>query len=250
MRELSAPSENSLSGDLSLLGGWFEQGWGQTDKSRSGILSRDLQRSLVEEYRAATRGIASVKGEATAFITLPEESFRLQLSFFSRMDSSWVEYRSRAGVYSGTLIQSNGVLTHLTDDGRAKELQAQLPKPLEAILTTTLLQFYQLTPERPEDLRFDLSTGIRITTSEPSFLPEGYTLILEGYMQDKGIEGVYGEETSAFSPDSVDFTEKMNPLIGSKVLYLPKKITVQNPAEGVRIIWVHQRLTGTLGGME
>lgn len=206
MRDLSPPSESALSGDLSRLGGWFEP---------------SVYRSLSEQYRAVTQDLQTIEGEAVVFISLPEESFRLQITFYSSEDSSHLVYRSRAGFYTGTFIQKNGELIHLPENGESEDLGKTLPDELSVILSTTFFRFYQLAPQKDEELRFELSKGIRITLEEPVFLPGGYEIILEGYLQEK-------------DPQS------------SKDVYLPKKITVQNPAEQFRVSWVHQRLNGTL----
>lgn len=230
MRELSPPSEASLSGDLSSRGGWFDQSTEQT---------------LLEQYRDATQNLTSVEGEATAFITLPEESFRLQLTFFSNKDSSRVAYRSRAGLYTGVVIQKEGALLHLPDYGGTEGIETRLSDELLQILSVSLFRFYQLeTPKDSETLetpgegvmvegldagqtrldtsgigrmQVDFSHGIKIRLSEPPFLPAGYEIILEGYMKEKDSES-------------------------SKVLYLPKKITVQHSAEQFRVSWIHHRL--------
>jgi len=220
VRELSPPSEASLTGDLSSFGGWFESGSGlvldpQDSKQRQTLA--DVQR----EYDESTRNMVAVEAEATAFITLPNESFRLQIRFFSSEDSSHVEYRSRAGLYSGTLIQKDGELIHITESGDSEQLHQALPDELTEILTTTLFRLFQLPSE---SLRFDLSRGIQITANELQFLPSGYELAIEGYMTEKGDQ------------------DRL------KVLYLPRKITLQHPAERIRISWVHQRLTGISQG--
>jgi hypothetical protein len=229
IRELSPPSESSLTGDLSKLGGWFESGQGlMLDTQESEVLD-----AVQREYDVFTRELIAVEGEATAFVTLPQESFRLQLRFYSSEDSSIVEYRSRAGLYSGTLIQKNGVLTQITESGETEELHQTLPQELSEILYTSLFQLYQLPSE---SLLFDLSEGIRIYLSEPISLPQGYEVILEGYMLEKN-------SSSAGQFSTKD--EELDQQIRSKVVYLPKKITLQHPAERIRISWVHQRLNGT-----
>lgn len=232
IREFSPPSESSLTGDLSKLGGWFDSGQGILPDPRENVALEAAQ----SEYDLSTRDLMAVEGEATAFVTLPQESFRLQLRFFSSGDSSIVEYRSRAGLYSGVLIQKNGVLTHITENGETEELHQTLPEELSEILSTSLFQLYQLPPE---SLRFDLSDGVRITLLEPIFLPQGYEVILEGYMLEKNTSTV----GQSWTQDG-----EQNQQVRPKVLYLPKKITLLHPAERIRISWVHQRLNGILQG--